>query len=156
MLAINQRLRNRDWSHMLCSSLAVAYLSSVVMLISAPALIGISASPVVFPVRISGPFYMQYQNMLLLLCRDDVQHTVSKATARGRPGWVFSASFAWSMTDWWYYNHCQAGFSRMRGIRANLVGTMGKVHTNNVKSNYRESVARRRVALEEQYLCGEH
>jgi hypothetical protein len=39
------------------SSLAVAYLSSVVMLSSWPALIGMSISPGVFPVRISGPFY---------------------------------------------------------------------------------------------------
>ena len=37
-------------------SLAVAYFSSVVMFNSSPALMGISASPGVFPVRISGPF----------------------------------------------------------------------------------------------------
>lgn len=38
-------------------SLAVAYLSSVVMLSSVPALIGMSSSPGVFPVLISGPFF---------------------------------------------------------------------------------------------------
>ena len=40
---------------MFLSSDAVAYLSSVVMLISVPAEIGISASSVVLPVLISGP-----------------------------------------------------------------------------------------------------
>ncbi len=41
---------------MFLSSLAVAYFSSVVMFISVPAEIGMSASLVVLPVRISGPF----------------------------------------------------------------------------------------------------
>jgi hypothetical protein len=68
---------------MFLSSQAVAYLSSVVMLMMAPALIGMSASPVVSPVRISGPL-------------------VSKAMARGLPGNSFSAALALSMTDWWY------------------------------------------------------
>lgn len=73
----------RGLPYMFLSSLAVAYLSSVVMLIMAPALIGRSASPTVFPVLISGPL-------------------VSKAMARGLPGTSFSAALALSMTDWWY------------------------------------------------------
>ena len=48
--------RSIDRSDMFLSSEAVAYFSSVVMFSSVPALIGMSASPVVFPVRISGPF----------------------------------------------------------------------------------------------------
>ena len=65
---------------MFLSSQSVAYLSSVVILISVPAEIGISASPLVFPVLISGPF-------------------VSKATARGLAGFCLSASFELSITD---------------------------------------------------------
>lgn len=58
---------------------AVAYFSSVVMLMMWPAEIGKSASPTVLPVRISGPF-------------------VSRAMAIGRPFWTLSASRALSMT----------------------------------------------------------
>jgi hypothetical protein len=63
-------------------SLLVAYASSVVMFMISPALMGISASSTVLPVRISGPL-------------------VSSAMASGRPGFSFSAWRAWSMTDWW-------------------------------------------------------
>jgi len=65
---------------MLEVSQEVAYLSSVVKFISVPAEIGISASPVVFPVRISGPL-------------------VSRAMATWRPFSTFSASRALSITD---------------------------------------------------------
>src|SRR5689334_21399111 len=68
---------------MFLSSHAVAYFSSVVMFMTVPALMGISTSPAVLPVRISGPL-------------------VSRAMASGLPGCVFSASRALSMTDWWY------------------------------------------------------
>jgi hypothetical protein len=44
------------YTYMFLSSQAVAYFSSVVMLSSWPAWIGMSLSPTVFPVRISGPF----------------------------------------------------------------------------------------------------
>lgn len=44
---------------MFLSSQAVEYLSSVVMLISAPSEMGMSSSSLVLPVRISGPFYSQ-------------------------------------------------------------------------------------------------
>jgi len=42
---------------MFLSSEAVAYLSSVVMLMIAPAAMGISSLLTVLPVRISGPFF---------------------------------------------------------------------------------------------------
>ena len=49
--------RKETWgTHMFLSSLLVAYFSSVVMLSSAPAWIGMSLSPTVRPLRISGPF----------------------------------------------------------------------------------------------------
>ena len=57
----------------------VAYLSSVVMFMTVPAEMGMSASPVVLPVRISGPL-------------------VSRAMATWRPFWTFSASRALSIT----------------------------------------------------------
>src|SRR4051812_21201019 len=47
---------NASPTHMFFVSLAVAYLSSVVMLISSPALMGRSSSLTVLPVLISGPF----------------------------------------------------------------------------------------------------
>ena len=43
-------------AYMFFSSQAVAYFSSVVILISWPSQMGMSASPTVLPVRISGPF----------------------------------------------------------------------------------------------------
>jgi hypothetical protein len=45
-----------SYTYMFLSSQAVAYFSSVVMLSSWPAWIGMSLSSTVFPVRISGPF----------------------------------------------------------------------------------------------------
>ena len=65
---------------MLLISHEVAYCSSVVMFRMVPALRGMSASPVVLPVRISGPL-------------------VSRAMATWRPFWAFSAARALSMTD---------------------------------------------------------
>jgi len=61
----------------------VAYFSSVVKFMMVPAARGRSSSPLVLPVRISGPL-------------------VSRAMATGRPETAFSAARALSMTDWWY------------------------------------------------------
>jgi len=76
------------------------------MMSSWPAAIGISTSPFVLPVRISGPFYTR---SALGLYADLLEHTVSRAMARGLPVMAFSAALALSITLWWYYNHlnCQ-------------------------------------------------
>ena len=50
-------------TYIFLSSQAVAYLSSVVMLISAPCEMGISSSFLVLPVRISGPFYRPHYDL---------------------------------------------------------------------------------------------
>lgn len=50
-------VREMCGTDMFLSSLALAYLSSVVMMSSWPSLMGMSSSLGVFPVRISGPFY---------------------------------------------------------------------------------------------------
>lgn len=57
---ISTCLKRSQWteSYMFLSSQAVAYLSSVVMLISEPALMGKSWSLTVLPVLISGPFWV--------------------------------------------------------------------------------------------------
>ncbi len=65
---------------MLLVSHEVAYFSSVVKFMIVPAVMGISTSPSVLPVRISGPL-------------------VSRAMAIWRPFWTLSASRALSMTD---------------------------------------------------------
>ena len=64
---------------------------------------GISASPGVFPVLISGPFY---EGFSMYTCEKQVfRLTVSRAMASGRPGISFAEARALSMTDWWYYSH---------------------------------------------------
>lgn len=52
----NISIRRLQVTYMFLLSLDVAYFSSVVMFISSPALMGISSSPGVLPVLISGPF----------------------------------------------------------------------------------------------------
>lgn len=62
--------RGKVQTNRFLSSLAVWYLSSVVMFSSSPALIGMSWSPGVLPVLISGPFCVFCQNHgLSSLCR---------------------------------------------------------------------------------------
>jgi hypothetical protein len=54
-LVLKENPRAQKFTYMFLASQDVAYFSSVVMLISDPAVIGISSSLVVFPVLISGP-----------------------------------------------------------------------------------------------------
>ena len=89
---MGDREQNNEVRYMFSSSLEVAYLSSVVMFISLPAEMGMSASPVVLPVRISGPFYTV---SAVESCQRGIgPRTVSRAMARGRPFCPFSASLA--------------------------------------------------------------
>jgi hypothetical protein len=66
---------------------------------SRPDLIGISMSPGVFPVLISGPFYHVHPVSAMLETSDIVFLTVSRAMASGLPGMSFADCRALSMTD---------------------------------------------------------
>jgi hypothetical protein len=55
VLALKKNSRAQKFTYMFLASQDLAYFSSVVMLISDPAEIGMSSSLVVFPVLISGP-----------------------------------------------------------------------------------------------------
>ena len=124
-----------DWpsTHMFWSSLQVAYFSSVVMLSSWPSLMGMSLSSVVFPVRISGPFYIgsgpsgwKAQCVRDLRCQERWPGDVRSGRERPR-------------------GHCRSRIDgtilrsdddrrRCRKTVTNLVGTVGEVHANDVQT----------------------
>ena len=151
-------------AHMFLSSQHLAYFSSVVILISAPALIGISFPPSVSPVRISGPFYSQTYLLATVtqpflrtrrglgnsFLAQDSGRTVSRAIANCLPVIAFSALRALSITDWWYCvtkNKLAWVIAKVREWRAPKhalrensryrMVAMRKIHANNVKTSYK-------------------
>lgn len=62
-----------------------------------------------------------------------IQLTVSRAMARGRPVWIFSASRAWSMTDWWYWAN---QWCPTRGAnRTDLIGAVREIHADDIEAS---------------------
>jgi hypothetical protein len=113
---------------MFLSVLAVLYLSSVVMFISWPASMGMSASPGVFPVRISGPFYCPSARLRQGRKAYRVKRNGKRAAGPltfSLPGVVDDRLMVLVMLD---MSICRAW--------PYLVGAMGEVHADNVQSSW--------------------
>ena len=129
---------------MFLSSLAVAYWSSVVMFSSWPSLMGMSWSPVVFPVRISGPFY-KAESVPVRSKRRKTKQTYG-VEGNGERTTSLDASGLAGVIDnglvvliWLLVPRRGAKKKKIRKETegtAYLVRAVGEVHANNVQTSY--------------------